>query len=198
RRRAAARRRTLDLGDRASPGRLDRGAPAAARRRAAAEPPARPRVAARDRPLRGRLAGGAGGAPGRARGAARPRARARRRPARRSGRGQRSDGARDAPRRPAAQRLPRRPDRAPAQAPGWAAMTTLEAVRGELAERRERLASLAVTVRESELVELLRRVDSALERLDGGTWGRCAACQGSVEADRLGGGPVVAPWLARP
>lgn len=70
-------------------------------------------------------------------------------------------------------------------------MTTLEAVRGELAERRERLASLAVTVRESELVELLRRVDSALERLDGGTWGRCAACEGSVEPDRLSADPLL-------
>ena len=70
-------------------------------------------------------------------------------------------------------------------------MTTLEAVRGELAERRERLAGLAVTVRESELVELLRRVDSALERLDGGTWGRCAACEGSVEPDRLSADPLL-------
>jgi phosphoserine phosphatase RsbU/P len=70
-------------------------------------------------------------------------------------------------------------------------MTTLEAVRDELVERRERLASLAVSVRESQLVELLRQVDGALERLDGGTWGQCAVCLGSVEQDRLAADPLV-------
>jgi sigma-B regulation protein RsbU (phosphoserine phosphatase) len=70
-------------------------------------------------------------------------------------------------------------------------VTTLEAVRDELVGRRERLASLAVTVRESQLVELLRQVDSALERLDGGAWGRCLACAGSVEQDRLAADPLL-------
>lgn len=70
-------------------------------------------------------------------------------------------------------------------------MTTLEVVRDELLERRERLASVAVTVRESQLVELLRQVDSALERLDGGTWGQCAACLGAVEEDRLAADPLL-------
>src|SRR6185295_771052 len=70
-------------------------------------------------------------------------------------------------------------------------MTTLEAVRDELLERRERLASLALTVRESQLVELLRQVDSALERLDGGNWGHCAVCLGTVEHDRLEADPLV-------
>jgi phosphoserine phosphatase RsbU/P len=70
-------------------------------------------------------------------------------------------------------------------------MTAAEAVRDELLERRERLASLAVTVRESQLVELLQQVDSALERLDGGNWGRCAACSGSVEPDRLAANPLL-------
>jgi sigma-B regulation protein RsbU (phosphoserine phosphatase) len=70
-------------------------------------------------------------------------------------------------------------------------MSTLEAVRDELIERRERLAGLAVTVRESQLVELLRLVDSALERLDGDTWGRCAACSGLVEPGRLAADPLL-------
>jgi sigma-B regulation protein RsbU (phosphoserine phosphatase) len=70
-------------------------------------------------------------------------------------------------------------------------MTTLDAVRDELSERRERLARLAVTVRESQLVELLRQVDSAIERLDGGTWGECAVCLGSVEPDRLAADSLV-------
>jgi sigma-B regulation protein RsbU (phosphoserine phosphatase) len=74
-------------------------------------------------------------------------------------------------------------------------MTTLEAVRDELLERRERLAGLAATVRECQLVELLRHVDSALERLDGGTWGACSVCLGSVEPDRLAADPLVTVCL---
>jgi sigma-B regulation protein RsbU (phosphoserine phosphatase) len=70
-------------------------------------------------------------------------------------------------------------------------VTALEAVRDELIARRERLAHMAVTVRESQLVELLRQVDSALERLDGGSWGQCAVCLGHVEADRLAADPLV-------
>jgi sigma-B regulation protein RsbU (phosphoserine phosphatase) len=74
-------------------------------------------------------------------------------------------------------------------------VTTLEAVRGELAERRERLAGLAATVRESELVELLRRVDSALERLDDGTWGQCAVCLAPVEPERMAADPLMTVCL---
>jgi phosphoserine phosphatase RsbU/P len=70
-------------------------------------------------------------------------------------------------------------------------MTTLEAVRDELLERRDRLAHMAVTVRENQLVDLLQQVDSALERLDGGTWGRCLHCEGSVETDRLAADPLL-------
>ncbi|HEX4953189.1 MAG TPA: SpoIIE family protein phosphatase [Thermoanaerobaculia bacterium] len=65
------------------------------------------------------------------------------------------------------------------------------ALRDELAQRRERLARLAVTVRESQLVELLQQVDSALERLDEGTFGRCTHCAGSVEAHRLAADPLI-------
>jgi sigma-B regulation protein RsbU (phosphoserine phosphatase) len=75
-------------------------------------------------------------------------------------------------------------------------MSTLETVRDELFERRERLAHLAVTVRESQLVELLQRVDSALERLDGGTWGRCSVCLGTVEEQRLSADPLVTVCLS--
>ncbi|MFL6234304.1 MAG: SpoIIE family protein phosphatase [Thermoanaerobaculia bacterium] len=74
-------------------------------------------------------------------------------------------------------------------------MTTLESVRDELIERRERLAGLAITVRESQLVELLRQVDSALERLDGGNWGQCSICLGTVEGDRLMADPLVSVCL---
>ncbi len=74
-------------------------------------------------------------------------------------------------------------------------MTTLETVRDELLERRERLAGMAVTVRESQLVELLQQVDSALERLDGGSWGRCLHCESSVEPDRLAADPLLTVCL---
>jgi sigma-B regulation protein RsbU (phosphoserine phosphatase) len=74
-------------------------------------------------------------------------------------------------------------------------MTALEAVREELLDRRERLAHMAVTVRESQLVELLQQVDSALERLDGGHWGQCAVCLGHVEHDRLDADPLVTVCL---
>jgi sigma-B regulation protein RsbU (phosphoserine phosphatase) len=74
-------------------------------------------------------------------------------------------------------------------------MSALAEVRDELLERRERLAHMAVTVRESQLVELLRQVDSALERLDGGTWGQCALCLGAVEGDRLEADPLLTVCL---
>jgi phosphoserine phosphatase RsbU/P len=79
--------------------------------------------------------------------------------------------------------------------PALPAMTAIDAVRDELIERRERLASLAVTVRESQLVELLRHVDSALERLDGGSWGRCLTCLGEVEPERLAADPLLTVCL---
>src|SRR5262249_52287854 len=141
------------------------------------------------------LAGGLSSARGRPRRPPRAGARPRRRPARRSGGRERPLGARDAPGGPPAQCLPRRPDRPPPPGAGRATMTTLEAVRDELLERPERLAHLAVTVRESQLVELLRQVDSALERLDGGTWGRCAVCLETVEPDRLAADPLVTVCL---
>lgn len=74
-------------------------------------------------------------------------------------------------------------------------MTTLEAVRDELLDRRERLAHMAVTVRETQLVELLQQVDGALERLDGGHWGQCAVCLGHVEESRLEADPLVTVCL---
>jgi len=74
-------------------------------------------------------------------------------------------------------------------------VSALEEVRDELLQRRERLAHLATTVRESQLVELLRQVDSALERLDGGDWGHCAVCLGTVEQDRLAADPLVTVCL---
>jgi phosphoserine phosphatase RsbU/P len=74
-------------------------------------------------------------------------------------------------------------------------VSALEEVRDELLQRRERLARLATTVRESQLVELLRQVDSALERLDGGGWGQCAVCFGMVEQDRLAADPLVTVCL---
>jgi phosphoserine phosphatase RsbU/P len=64
--------------------------------------------------------------------------------------------------------------------------------REQLLERRHRLES-AITWSRSEprLMQLLQEVDSALERMDQGTWGICDVCHDSVEADRLMADPLV-------
>ncbi len=62
-------------------------------------------------------------------------------------------------------------------------------VRQELLSRRARLAAAAG--QGSYLGELLREVDEALARLDGGTYGLCDVCHEPVEADRLLADPLV-------
>ncbi len=66
-----------------------------------------------------------------------------------------------------------------------------EVVRERLTERRERLAALATDHPEGELVELLRRVDQALGRLEVGAWGLCAVCHVAIEPDLLEIDPAV-------
>jgi sigma-B regulation protein RsbU (phosphoserine phosphatase) len=60
------------------------------------------------------------------------------------------------------------------------------ALRKQLLTRRERLHAAIPTVPNAEHVrELLREVDSALERMQAGTFGMCETCHDSIEADRL-------------
>lgn len=76
-------------------------------------------------------------------------------------------------------------------------MTAAEArVRERLIARREQLAGLAESQPETRLFELLRRVDSALDALEIGEWGRCAVCRDAIESERLAADPLVRVCLA--
>jgi len=59
-------------------------------------------------------------------------------------------------------------------------------LREQLVHRRGRLQSVIATRRAGNgLVELLSEVDSALERMENGTYGICEVCHETVEAERL-------------
>jgi phosphoserine phosphatase RsbU/P len=68
-------------------------------------------------------------------------------------------------------------------------------IREQLEKRRQELSaavsSAAPTVPAAYLMNLLSDVDSALQRLDDGTYGICAECHESVEKDRLLADPLV-------
>ncbi|HEY1897266.1 MAG TPA: SpoIIE family protein phosphatase [Terracidiphilus sp.] len=73
-------------------------------------------------------------------------------------------------------------------------MPTLEAgfLQNQLEERKRRLdAAVASAPRNSELVNLLREVDSALERVAEGVYGLCLECHEAVEPYRLLADPLV-------
>ena len=65
-------------------------------------------------------------------------------------------------------------------------------LRAQLLERKRRLAESPSA---PELARLLREVDSALERMDGGTYGLCAVCHDPVEAERLLADPLTSVCL---
>ena len=73
--------------------------------------------------------------------------------------------------------------------------TTDPYLREQLEKRREELAAaMASPVLGTELTpfrELLTEVDSALERMDAGSYGICDACHDSIEKDRLIADPLV-------
>ncbi len=71
----------------------------------------------------------------------------------------------------------------------------LERVRGELADRRERVAGLIERRPDDRLVELLVQVDAALDRLETPDWGLCQACHGTLEPERLSADPLVSICL---
>ena len=73
-------------------------------------------------------------------------------------------------------------------------MTTVPelALRRQLNDRRQRLqAAVPAAAQPGRLLELLREVDAALERIDAGTYGRCEVCQDPIEDDRLAADPLV-------
>ena len=71
-------------------------------------------------------------------------------------------------------------------------MTAVEQrARTQLLGRREQLAGLAARHREGRLVDLLRKVDSALAALEVGEWGSCAVCREPMSTERLREDPLI-------
>jgi len=65
-------------------------------------------------------------------------------------------------------------------------------IRAQLADRRRRLERAVVEFEDSaKLVELLREVDQALERVGNGTYGLCKTCSDPIEEDLLRTDPLV-------
>ena len=73
-------------------------------------------------------------------------------------------------------------------------MATLEIafLNSQLQERKHRLEeAIALAPQRAGLAGLLRDVDSALERMDKGSYGLCETCHDPVEEDRLLADPLV-------
>src|SRR5512147_2092440 len=70
-----------------------------------------------------------------------------------------------------------------------------ETLRNQLLDRRQRINNVARATSTDNLLSLLRQVDAALERLDGGSFGICDVCHESIEADRLLANPLARTCL---
>jgi sigma-B regulation protein RsbU (phosphoserine phosphatase) len=65
-------------------------------------------------------------------------------------------------------------------------------LRDQLVARQEKLQSaITLSPRAEGLMQLLKEVDSALERMEAGTYGLCGACHEPIEKDRLLANPLV-------
>ena len=65
-------------------------------------------------------------------------------------------------------------------------------LRQQLQNRRQRLMTAAGELRgSSEIPTLLKEVDSALRRMDEGTYGLCERCHDPIEQDRLMADPLL-------
>lgn len=68
---------------------------------------------------------------------------------------------------------------------------TGDVLRGQLLDRRQRLESIiAGSAEHTQLTQLLSEVDSALRRMEDGSYGICEACHEPVEKDRLLADPL--------
>jgi len=63
--------------------------------------------------------------------------------------------------------------------------------RPQLLDRRARLQAAGASVSAAYLNDLLAEVDSALGRIDTGSYGLCETCHDPIEADRLESNPLV-------
>ncbi len=72
-----------------------------------------------------------------------------------------------------------------------AMVTAFDPLREQLLDRRQKLEVVVGAFHEApELTRLLREVDTALERMDDGTYGLCDLCHDPVETDRLIANPL--------
>ncbi len=72
----------------------------------------------------------------------------------------------------------------------------LERIRLQLIDRRSRLSHVMSHSGASvHLVNLLKEVDAALERMNDGTYGVCVVCRGEIEKDRLMVNPILTVCL---
>ncbi|MBE0538404.1 MAG: SpoIIE family protein phosphatase [Ignavibacterium sp.] len=72
----------------------------------------------------------------------------------------------------------------------------LSPIKNQLSERRERLLHTNKNIPNStHLLDLLKQVDAALERIDNGSYGICEICKGEIEAERLAADPLVTVCL---
>jgi sigma-B regulation protein RsbU (phosphoserine phosphatase) len=69
--------------------------------------------------------------------------------------------------------------------------TYVDGVREQLLSGRARLSDVLGQSGSEQMVRLLEEVDSALERIDHGTFGICETCHDTVEEDRLRDNPLV-------
>jgi sigma-B regulation protein RsbU (phosphoserine phosphatase) len=65
----------------------------------------------------------------------------------------------------------------------------------QLLERRRRLDSALASGESAQLANLLEEVDSALARIEQGTYGTCAHCDATIEAERLAADPLTTVCL---
>lgn len=71
-------------------------------------------------------------------------------------------------------------------------LATSSVIREQLVDRRDKLsAAVSATGERAELTHLLHEVDSALRRLEVGTYGQCEICHDAIETDRLLADPLV-------
>jgi sigma-B regulation protein RsbU (phosphoserine phosphatase) len=71
----------------------------------------------------------------------------------------------------------------------------VETIREELQDRRARLEQVLERRPEPVLLDLVRQVDAALERLDEGRFGLCEVCHGPIETERLLVNPLISTCL---
>ncbi len=74
---------------------------------------------------------------------------------------------------------------------GMASAPLGHAFRPQLLERRARLQAAAASVSAAYLNELIAEIDSALRRIDDGSYGICETCHESIEAYRLERNPLL-------